>query len=321
MLINAGTLAIVRQGLQASFIKGLQSNPSVDVASIATVIGSQSDIENYPMTAFLDTIRKWVGPRQIGLMTGKKLAVTNDDYEASIGIPLNNIKDDKIGIYAPVAEGKGRQCKALWIKLAIDALCANGKWLDGNAFFYATRKFNKATINNLTTDALSATTYATAYTAMMSYVGYDGEPLEIIPDTLVVGPANMETAKKIVGNAVIVESKAGDTDDATIINHVAGPNPWNGTAKLIVHPRLVGTSANYWFLLSTTGVLMPILVQKREEGPLVALDRPTDPNIFFGTTDGGKDSAVPGGVVIYGAHYRGAAALALPHLAYGGLAT
>lgn len=318
MIINAANLNTMRQGLNTRFRAGLMSEPSLDVTRIATVVPSTTAIENYPMAAFLDTIRKWIGPRQLGALSAKNLQVENADYEATIGVPANAIEDDQIGIYGEVAEGKGRQCRALWPKIAVAALVANGNWLDGSAFFLTTRKFNGNTINNKGTTALSATTYGTAYKAMMAYVGYDGEPLEIIPDTLIVGPALMETGKKIVENDKLVESYEGDTDDPTVLNHVAGPNPWYKTAELIVHPRLTGTYANYWFLMSTEHVVKPLLVQKRKEGPLVALDKPTDPNVFFGTVNGGDD-AVPGGLYVYGTHYRGAATLTLPHLCYGGL--
>jgi phage major head subunit gpT-like protein len=318
MIIDAANLATLRQGLNTRFAKGLQAAPSLDVDRIATVVPSGTLIENYPMMAFLDTIKKWVGPRQLGTLLAKNLAVTNENYEATIGIPANAIEDDQVGIYGEIAEGKGRQCRALWIQLAIAALVGNGKWLDGSDFFLTTRKFNKSTINNKTTGALSAANYATAYTAMMSYQAHDGEPLEIVPDLLVVGPSNMETAKKIVD--IPAELTSGATGESTYVNWTSAPNPWYKTAELIVHPRLVGDYANYWFLMSTTGVVKPILVQKRKEGALVALDKPTDANVFFGSATG-SDDAIPGGVYVYGAHYRGAAAMTLPHLCYGGLAT
>lgn len=312
MIINKANLDTLRQGLQTRFKAGLQSNPQLDATRLATVVPSTTAIENYPMAAFLDTIRKWVGPRHLGALSVKNLAVTNDDYEATIGIPANAIEDDQVGIYGEIAESKGRQCTALWARLAIEALVGNGNWLDGSAFFLTTRKFNGNTINNKSTSALSSSTYATAYKAMMAYVGYDGDPLGVIPDTLVVGPKLIETAKKIVENDKIVEVAA---DSST---YLAGPNPWHQSAELIVSDRLVGTYDDYWFLMSTKSVVKPVLVQKRKEGALVALDKPTDPNVFFGS-NGNDDEAVPGGVYVYGAHYRGAAALTLPHLCYGGI--
>jgi len=317
MIINAANIATLRQGLQTRFTAGLQSAPSVDVERIATVVPSTTAIENYPFMAFLDTIREWIGPRQLGNLLTQNMQVTNGNYEATIAVPANAIEDDQVGIYGSIAEGKGRQCRALWIKIAIDAMVANGTWLDGSAFFGTTRTFGGNTIANYVTTALSSSTYGTARQTMMSYLGYDDQPLEIVPDTLIVGPALEATAKKIVENDKIVESYAGDTDDATILNHVAGPNPYYGTAELIVHPRLVGTYANYWFLADTKQVIKPVLVQKRKEGPLVALDKPTDANVFFGGVPGSED-VVEGGLYVYGTHYRGAAALTLPHLLYGG---
>jgi hypothetical protein len=70
--------------------------------------------------------------------------------------------------------------------------------------------------------------------------------------------------------------------------------------------------------MSTSGVVMPVIIQKRKEGALIALDKPTDPNVFFGQIPGDQ-GVVPGGVYVYGAHYRGAAALTLPPYCYGGI--
>ena len=59
-IINAANLARLREGLNTRFQRGLQATPSLDVTRIATVVASSTAIENYPMTVFLDTIRKWV---------------------------------------------------------------------------------------------------------------------------------------------------------------------------------------------------------------------------------------------------------------------
>lgn len=311
MIINAENLASLNQGLNMQFREGLNAPVPMDETRIATVLNSTTDIENYPMTAFLDTIRKWAGPRQMGNLVAKNLQVSNEDYEATIGIPANSIKDDRIGIYSQVAQGKGRQCRALWPKLAILALCQNGKWLDGADFFGTTRKFGKATISNKATAALSESTLNAGILAMQSYCTYDGEPLEITPDLLVVGPKNRTNAFDLL-KAQNKISIAGTNTAAAAV-----PNANAGLLEYIVHPRLVGDYDDYWFLLCTMGVVKPVLVQKREEGPLIGLDKPTDSNVFFGTTGG--EQVVPGGIYVYGTHYRGAAALTLPQLAYAGI--
>lgn len=312
MIINAENLAALGQGLNQNFREGLNAPVPMDETRIATVVSSSTDIENYPMTAFADTISKWVGPRKIGTLIAKNLQVANDDYEATVAVPANAIKDDKIALYSQVAAGKGRQCRALWPKLAILALCTNGKWLDNAAFFGTTRKYGKATISNLVGAALSEATFNAGILAMQSYMSYTGEPLEITPDLLLVGPKLRTTAFDLV-KAQNKISIAGTNTAAAAV-----PNANAGLLDYLVHPQLVGDYDDYWFLLCTTGVVKPVLVQKRDEGPLVGLDRPTDANVFFGMTPG-SDQVIPGGVYVYGSHYRGAAALTIPHLAYAGI--
>lgn len=316
MILNAASLVTFGRGIDSRFKAGLRSAPGTDVTRFATVVQSTTAIQEYPMTVFLDTMRKWVGPRQLGALSVKNLQVANDDYEATVQIPCNMVKDDNYGIFGDVAESKGRQCTALWPKLGIASLCANGNWLDGKTFFATDRKFAGSTINNKGTAALSQATYRIARAAMMAYAGFDGEPLEIVPDLLVVGPALEETAKAIVGNSVRVATVA--TGESTYVAPVAEPNPNYGTAELLVTPRLSGTYANYWFLMCTTFGVKPVLVQKREEGPLVQLTKETDSNVFFGSAPG-SGQAVAGGVYIFGAHYRGAAVPTLPQLCYGGI--
>jgi len=312
VIINQSTLSTLRQGLQARFKSGLQSKPPMEVERFATLVPSTTLIENYPFAAFLDSIRKWVGPRQVGNLVAKNLAVTNDDYEATIGIPANAIEDDQIGIYGEVAEGKARQCAALWGKLAIEALYSNGNWLDGAAFFGTSRTFGGNTISNYTASALSQSTLETAIQTMQSYLGYDDQPLGVTPDLLIVGPKLQWTAFDLLKNQTRI-TVSGTGEAAAISQRTAG------LLDFMVSPYLIGTYDDYWFVLDTKQVLKPVLVQKRKEGPLEALDKPTDPNVFFGTVGVGGDSVVPGGVYIYGSHYRGAAALALPQLAYGGI--
>lgn len=304
-------LARLKENINIRFKGGLKSVPRFDEKLIAIVVTSNSEIETYPMTMFMDTIRKWVGPRQIGKLAVEKLSVTNDDYEATIVIPVNDIERDKIGIYGDVAQGKGQQCRALWGNIAVEALLINDKWLDGKLFFLADRKFNKNEICNVTTDELSVDTFDTGYDIMCSYVGYDGEGLGVVPNILMVGPSNRKMAFTILENQRAVQ--AGDTSDVAVDNHN------KGLCQIVINKKLVGAHAKKWFLMDTTQIVKPVVVQKEKEGALIAMDKPTDPNVFFGTTNG-KD-AVPGGVVVYGAHYKGAAAKTLPHLIYGGLAT
>ncbi len=268
------------------------------------VLTSSTAMETYAWLAMLGSMRKWIGPRLADKAVKQAMIVVNDDYENTVRVNRNDIDDDKLGIYPVLFDQMGYDAKLLWPRLAVAAMVENANWLDGNAFFLASRKYGKNTIKNYVTDALTAESYAAARQTMMGYVGYDGNTLNVMPDTLIVGPALEKTAKDIVVNTKIVVSIAtGDgskTQPAVIDNMLAG------TVKLVVDPLLVGAAANYWFLGACNGPVKPVAVQKRKEGALIRWDKDSDTCV----KDNNENH--------YGLHYRGAACLTLPHLMYAG---
>jgi phage major head subunit gpT-like protein len=109
-------------------------------------------------------------------------------------------------------------------------------------------------VSNLGTAALSAATtaaaaasYGAARLAIMSFTDDEGRPLALIPDLLEVGPALEATGRLLMENEKL-------TDES--------PNPYRGTAKLLVNPRL--TSATAWFLHVTNRPLKPFIYQERK---------------------------------------------------------
>ena len=294
MNITRGQLDSLYTGFKLELAKGLgMANLPLDL--FAMIVSSATAIEKYPFMYLLSTMREWVGERQIQNFEERLLEVINKDFEHTLGISRNDLEDEQIALIPSLFQKMGQDSENHWGKIGLAALVANGTWIDGKAFFAADRKFGDYTIKNYVTGALSAATYATARLEMMSYQAHNGDTLGIVPDTLMVGPKNEATGKKIVENPVVVESVA--TGESAYTAPVAGPNPNYGTAKLVVHPGLVGTYDDYWFLMQTTGVAKPVIVQKRKVGQLVAWDQEHDENVKrFNRND-------------YGIHHRGAAAL------------
>lgn len=296
MDINRANVNLLFTGVKKNFEQGL-GTATQQYQKISDVVNSTTAIESYPFLEQFGKMREWIGPKQIKNLASKNHLVINRDFESTIGIKKNSIKDDTYGLYAPLYRGLGQTAGNIWDDLAFTALCGNGSWLDGAAFFGTTRKYGKNTISNYVTGALTPATYATARTAMQLYLGHDGEPLGVIPNVLVVGP-KMED----MGRRILLNDFWYDSTDKVQIN-----NPYKGTAELVVSSRLVGTYDDYWFLLATGGPLKPIIVQKREEVNLIRKDMLTDDNMFFD------------GEAVYGAEARGNAFLTMPHLAYGGI--
>ena len=304
MDINRANINILFTGVKTNFEQGL-GMASQQYQKFADVVTSSTKIEAYPFLEQFGKMREWIGPKVIKNLASRNLQVTNIDFEVTYGIKKNDIKDDAYGLYAPMFRGLGLTAGNIWDDRSFAALCGNGNWLDNAAFFGTTRKYGKNTISNYVASALTATTYGTARTGMMSYAGHDGEPLGVIPNVLVVGPKLEATARKIVESPYVAGSIP--TGESSYVSGVTDANPYYKTAELIVSPRLVGSYDDYWFLLCTSGPLKPVIVQKREEVTLIRKDMLTDDNMFFE------------GQAVYGAEARGEAFLTMPHLAYAGI--
>lgn len=287
------------RGFKASFQKGLGMAPS-KFLQFSMIEQSNSASDVYPMSAILGAMRKWEGDRKATNLVSIKMIVANEPYEQLVSVSKWDVADDVIGHYAGAFADLGQKAGKLWNDLAITALKTPPVWADGGAFFGTTRKYGKTSvISNKSTAALSETTYATARQAMLEYNGYDGKPLGVMPNLLIVGPKNEKNAFTILKDRLMV------TGVATIAG--ATDNPWSGSADYVVLPELQGDYDDYWFLCDTSSYYKPVLVQQRLQPQVIRKDGPTDDNMFYGAT------------VEYGVEARGAAILTFPHLIYGGI--
>lgn len=311
MDINRENMQEFFQALEARFKAGMeavrQPRPGhlalEDIAMSASVSGSAVV---HGWLSQIPGMKKWLGERVIENLQSGKLTIANDDFEATIAVPRNDIEDDNYGLYGNLAQSMGASAEQLWLDLAVQALIANGTWADGITFFSTTRKYGKNTIVNRTSDALSAETFSAAVAAMMSYRGHGDRPLNVLPRVLVVGPKLRKTAFEIckAQNFVqVVTNKAGTEN----IGAAAVDNPNAGLVEPKISTSLIGDYDDYWYLIGEVNGIKPVMVQKRKEPKFTALDRETDENVFMRKE------------YLYGTDARGAAFLTLPHLAYAGI--
>jgi len=264
-----------------------------------TIAPSGTKIEEFPFLEQFSGMREWIGPRLVKNIASKKLQIVNRTFEDTIGVPVNDIEDDKFGVYTPILGQMGLSAANLWPDLFMAALVGNGNWLDGAAFFGTTRKYGDNTISNYTASALSATTFEAAYQAMTSFKGHGDYPLRVRPTHLIVGPKLRSTAFHILKDEFV--------NDGVAATSVQLRNPNQGLVELVELPELVGTDDDYWFLIAANGIVKPVIISQREQPKLVRKDRAEDDNVFL------EDK------ILYGTKARGEAALALPHLAYAGI--
>ena len=123
----------------------------------------------------------------------------------------------------------------------------------------------------------------------MSLVDENGDSLNLVPDLLIVAPANEDVAKEIL----LADEINGTT------------NTDKGTAELMVATQLAGKNENSWYLLCTKRPIKPFIFQERKKVQFHQLTGETDENVFMRAE------------YVYGADSRDNAGYGLWQMAYG----
>lgn len=150
MIINRNNSIELFTGFKALFNEGFKG-VQTDWAKIAEMVQSESDQEIYAGLGDWPEVREWIGERQLKKLEGFKYAIVNKQFESTIRIPVNAIKDDKYGVHAPKFRGAGRKIAEFPDKLVFQLLAAGFVELcyDGLPFFSAAHKVGKTTVSNL----------------------------------------------------------------------------------------------------------------------------------------------------------------------------
>lgn len=272
MLVNKATLTAVFINLKTTFNKAFDAAPST-WQKIAMRIPSTSSQNDYSWLSNFPKMREWVGDKVLKAFTAFSYTIVNKDWEATVEVDRNHIEDDELGIYAPQAQMAGFSAKQLPDEIVFD-LVNNGftnTCYDGKAFFATSHKVGTSTVSNKGTAVLSCETtalakagYGAARTAMKKFKDDEGRPLNINPSVLLVGPALEDTARALLTNDKLEDDK---------------PNPYKGTAELVVDSRI--TSDTAWFLLDVSKPVKPFIYQERKKATFVQQTAPDTDNVFL----------------------------------------
>ncbi|WP_428429533.1 Mu-like prophage major head subunit gpT family protein [Pararhizobium sp.] len=136
MKINSANLEGLRVGFKTNFQRGLSVTTS-DYKRIATVIPSDSGEEKYGWLGKIPNVREWIGDRLIQNLMEHDYAIKNKDWELTIGVDRNDIKDDKLKTYGPLFEEMGQSTgsHADRLSFAILKLGWANKCYDGQYYF------------------------------------------------------------------------------------------------------------------------------------------------------------------------------------------
>jgi phage major head subunit gpT-like protein len=272
MLVNKSSLTAVFITLETTFNKAFDAAPALWQKTTMRV-PSGSGQNDYAWLSRFPKMRKWIGDKVLKALKASTYTVVNDDWEATVAVDRNDIEDGYLGIYGPMAQEAGFSAKQLPDE--IDADLKNNAFAnecyDGQYFYDTDHEVAEASVSNKGTAALSAATqalalasYGAARAAIMGFTDDDGRPLGLIPNLLEV-PSALESVGKLLVNS---PKLADDT-----------PNPWHGTAELLVNPRL--TSSTAWFLHVTSRPVKPFVYQERKKPVFVQQTTPDSDGVFM----------------------------------------
>lgn len=268
MLVNQANLRGLNVTFSTAYNKafdGVKSN----YEKIATTVPSTTAETDYKWLGQLPQMKEWIGEREIQKMAAYGYSIKNKKFEMTVSVPRDDIEDDQYGVYTPLFSNMGEAAAEHPDTLVFDAM-KNGfteKCYDGKAFFatdHPSGEGGKTPTSNMSHLKLSADSYEAARTAIMSVTGDKGKSLNLVPNLLVVSPANEKAARLIL--------KADQIEGTT--------NVYKDTAELMVATELAD-KPDSWFLLCTNKFLKPFIFQKRKPVKLTALTKDDDENVFM----------------------------------------
>lgn len=271
MLINKAALVAVFLSLKTTFNKAFEAAPST-WQKIAMEVPSTSGQNDYSWLSNFPKMRRWIGAKVVKALEAYKYVVANEDFEATVEVDRNHIEDDQLGIYLPQAQMAGFSAAQLPDELVYEAV--NGGFTklcyDGQYFFDTDHPVAGTSVSNTSTAVLSNATlalaqagYGAARTAMKKFKDEDGRSLNISPNVLLVGAALEDTARMLLTNDKLADDK---------------PNPYKGTAELVVDTRIQSHTA--WFLLDTSKPVKPFVYQPRKKPVFVSQTNPDAEDVF-----------------------------------------
>lgn len=284
----ASNVPVFFTGLHTAFQLAYQT-PDTWWQSIAMQVTSETEIESYAWVDRIPRARQWLGPRTINNLSVRTRNILNVDYELTQAIPRNKFRDDKLGMFKPLAEMMAWEFKKLPDQQIAALLQSNPIGFDGVSFFNAAHLSNlddpaSAVYSNTGTLSLTPANFGAARASMRGWVGADGNPYGASPSILVVPPQLEDVGRRLlmtdyVGRGNITPA-AGVIPTDSAATATAEQNIYKNASQLIVIPELQNQPTT-WYLIDGSRPIKPFLVQVRQEPNFVYRASEDDDNLFF----------------------------------------
>ena len=101
MLVTQANLEAINVGFQTTFQSGLKA-AATPFMQLATTVPSTAKLETYGWLAAMPQWRPFVGERRYKSLAEKAYILINGSWEKSTEIPIDQVEDDKLGIWTGV---------------------------------------------------------------------------------------------------------------------------------------------------------------------------------------------------------------------------
>ena len=138
MIITNAVLEALRTNLRGEFQSGLDKGNGLTFhGDVATRVGSSTKSNTYGWLSKFPKLREWVGDRVVKDLTESSYQILNKKYEGTVDVEREDIEDDNLGIYGPIAQSMGHEA-AIHPSRLLSGLIASGTstlCYDGQNFF------------------------------------------------------------------------------------------------------------------------------------------------------------------------------------------
>ncbi len=241
-------------------------------------VTSDSDRESYNWLGALPSPSEWKDERVVQGLRSDTYEILNLNFELTLGVDRNTLEDDKYGMIAPRVRQMARRVANHPNKLVFQLLNAgvSVKTYDGVEFFKANREIGgSGTINNIVASGAYAADsekilagISAAIALMMGFKDDQGEPMGLVPDTVVCSPGMFLPIKQALKPTIAGVASA----QADVIKSVIASGYMTG-----------GATAGHDYVVACTsdGELKPCLLQVRKAPEFVAMDKPDSEGVFM----------------------------------------
>lgn len=101
MIVNQANLHGLTVGYSTAFNKSFDTTQS-NYQKVATVVPSTTGEQDYKWLGQMPGMREWIGEREVQALAAYDYLIKNKKFEMTIGVPRDDIEDDKYGVYTPL---------------------------------------------------------------------------------------------------------------------------------------------------------------------------------------------------------------------------